>query len=1005
MRSRKFVRGVLMATISMALLLAPSMALPNTDHAVRKPFEVSNLGGTCDAQAGILVPLTTAPCTDGTPVSLLSSWSGQVIPAGFQALFILTTGPEQTIIAGQFSPTFNVSVVGMYTMHGLVFDNTLDLGSIQFGVSVLADIDLQLIQGGGTICGSLDMVGDSFNVTTCGPPCDALAGTLTADEVQVCLVAGEATVSGTPDGNAVVPEGSVIVFGLSQGVDQVIVAGAEDPSFVVNAIGTYTIHPLVYDSLTFDLSMVVFGETMVSDLNDLFTQGGGTVCASIDVVGAAVLVENCLPGCLANAGSLLPEAASGCLMGDTVTISASVDVLPVVPAGSETAYVLTSGVGQVIDSIAGTPTFLITVAGSYTIHTLVYDPATLDLNTIELGVTTAAELVAQLAQGGGTICGSLDVAGATILVVDCCLADAGTLTADIDSVCYAGGPTILMASANGDAVIPVGFEVLYLLTTGEDQVITAAGFTTTFEVGAVGVYTIHTLVYDPNTLDLGQFNFGESTADDVNAVLVQGGGAICASFDMAGATISVVYCCSASAGTLTAENASICLPNGPVFISATANGDAVVPTDFETVYVLTSSAALVIEATSATPSFAVFSTGDYTIHSLVYDPTTLDLGSIQLGVTTASEINALLVQGGGAICASLDLVGANTVVLDCAPANDACVDAWEIPIAVVEECATNMVAGDNTYATPGSDEAPTCGSSTLGIADVWYVFNSGSNTSVSLVLEPGSISNWALTVTDGCTDGTELICELSPAGPIEVTTEPNTAYLIRVFSDLDLGQGGTFELCLTGAIPTFVCDGGMVTASNGATSLLVCQDGEPDVINMYTTSTSTETYMFIATNEEGTIVAPVAGNSLDFNALPVGVYQVWGISYNGGLVGIAPGNDLLDISSTGECLELSAGYLTVTVDICSGVDDRSAVVWGLFPNPTHGVFNVSHGGPRTSVTIEVLDANGRLVKQERAVFGNGQQHVVALDAGIGAGVYTVRLMTGGVVTNLRMLVY
>ena len=68
-----------MATISMALLLAPSMALPNTDHAVRKPFEVSNLGGTCDAQAGILVPLTMAPCTDGTPVSLLSSWSGQLI--------------------------------------------------------------------------------------------------------------------------------------------------------------------------------------------------------------------------------------------------------------------------------------------------------------------------------------------------------------------------------------------------------------------------------------------------------------------------------------------------------------------------------------------------------------------------------------------------------------------------------------------------------------------------------------------------------------------------------------------------------------------------------------------------------------------------------------------------------------------------------------------------------------------------------------------------------------
>ncbi|MBK6543201.1 MAG: hypothetical protein IPG10_18330 [Flavobacteriales bacterium] len=50
--------------------------------------------------------------------------------------------------------------------------------------------------------------------------------------------------------------------------------------------------------------------------------------------------------------------------------------------------------------------------------------------------------------------------------------------------------------------------------------------------------------------------------------------------------------------------------------------------------------------------------GLYTIHTLVYDPNTLDLTIVELGVTTGFDVNGLLVQGGGAICASLDVAGA-----------------------------------------------------------------------------------------------------------------------------------------------------------------------------------------------------------------------------------------------------------------------------------------------------------------------------------------------------------
>lgn len=34
--------------------------------------------------------------------------------------------------------------------------------------------------------------------------------------------------------------------------------------------------------------------------------------------------------------------------------------------------------------------------------------------------------------------------------------------------------------------------------------------------------------------------------------------------------------------------------------------------------------------------------------------------------------------------------------------------------------------------------------------DVWYTFNAGSNTSVTINFDPGTMSSWALVVSLGC---------------------------------------------------------------------------------------------------------------------------------------------------------------------------------------------------------------------------------------------------------------
>jgi hypothetical protein len=109
------------------------------------------------------------------------------------------------------------------------------------------------------------------------------------------------------------------------------------------------------------------------------------------------------------------------------------------------------------------------------------------------------------------------------------------------------------------------------------------------------------------------------------------------------------------AGTLTAVNSTICGNGGT--LTATPDGNSNVPAGYSTLYVLTSGTGLVIEQVSATPSFTVTGSGLYTIHTLVYD-STLDLSIVVPGVTTGFVVNSLLVQGGGSICASLDVAGA-----------------------------------------------------------------------------------------------------------------------------------------------------------------------------------------------------------------------------------------------------------------------------------------------------------------------------------------------------------
>jgi hypothetical protein len=496
--------------------------------------------------------------------------------------------------------------------------------------------------------------------------CRASVGRL--GDLKMCQIGTNNSVQATQVVAPSVPTGFQVLYVLTKGEGLVIQGVSRFPYFRVTPDANYTIHTLVYNPSTLDLSIVKPGVTTGFDVNGLLVQGGGNICAALDVAGAKFSFSACEVPCFASAGTLRSETRA-CLDGDTLTLRATVGTAPVVPDSFQVVYVLTRGDSLVIINAGAKPEFKITAPGKYTIHTLVYNPATLDLGIVKLGVTTGFNVNSLLIQGGGKICASLDVAGAKFEVSSavCCKATAGTLRALGSSACLQGGQAVLAASISRLPTIPTGYRLLYVLTSGNNLVIRQVNNLPLFTVRDTGRFTIHSLVYNPATLDLGIVKFGQTTGVDVNGLLIQGGGKICAALDVAGAPFTIKNCpCQVNIGRISPQPNTCLSGIRTVRLKASILHQPSGPSGYRSLWVLTEGDSLIIRAVNTNnPEFFVNREGKYRIHTLIYNPATLDLSIVKLGQTTGFDVNSLLVQGGGSICAGLDVPGAAFTVKRC----------------------------------------------------------------------------------------------------------------------------------------------------------------------------------------------------------------------------------------------------------------------------------------------------------------------------------------------------
>ncbi|WP_157962277.1 T9SS type A sorting domain-containing protein [Winogradskyella aurantiaca] len=626
----------------------------------------------CTADAGTLTANADTVNIANGGVTIGASQNGdRVVPSGYTVTYVLTSGNNLIIEDASATPSFDVEDTGLYTIHTLVAQTTdagdanyLDLGIIDFGTTPASAVIQIVIDN--DVCASLDVTGAPINVV-----CSADAGTLTADASPVAIGNGGATITATQNAGPVVPAGYTVTYVLTSGNNLIIEAVNTSPFFIVDAPGLYTIHTLVAqtsdanDPNFLDLSIVDFGVTPATAV--LQVVADNDLCAALDVAGAPIIVD-----CEANAGTLTADATPVGIANGGVTISATQNAAPVVPSGYTVTYVLTSGNNLIIEDARSTPSFDVDDTGLYTIHTLVAqttnaaDANYLDLSVIDFGVTPASAVIQIVVDNN--LCAALDVTGAQIIVD--CEADAGTLTANADTVAIANGGVTISATEGIAPVVPTGYTVTYVLTSGNNLIIEDAGSTPNFDVPDTGLYTIHTLVAqttdagDANYLDLGVIDFGTTPATAVLQIVADND--ICASLDVTGAPINVL--CSADAGTLVANATPVELSGATVSISASYDTAPVVPTGYSVVSVLTSGNDLIIEAVNSSPFFTVDAPGLYTIHTLVAQTTDagdanyLDLSVIDFGVTPAAAVLNIVISNG--LCAALDVTGAPIEVTD-----------------------------------------------------------------------------------------------------------------------------------------------------------------------------------------------------------------------------------------------------------------------------------------------------------------------------------------------------
>ncbi len=393
-------------------------------------------------------------------------------------------------------------------------------------------------------------------------------------------------------------------------------------------------------------------------------------------------------------------------------------------------------------------------------------------------------------------------------------------------------------------------------------------------------------------------------------------------------------------------------------------------------------------ANAQNPTVSFANAGTYTI-SLIAKNTTGSSTSTQtltINATPNVAVNSATICSGNA--ASLTATGAtnyawsNSATTAAVSVSPASTTSYTVT-GTSNGCTNSKVATVTVKATPvlNVNNASVCNGSPAVISAsgaTTYLWNTSATTS-SISVSPSSNTNYTVTgTTNGCSSTKVVTVTINSTPTVAVTHATVCAGSPAVLSASGAGNYSWSNSATTGSISVSPSSttSYTVTGFNGS-----CQDVKVATVTVNALPS-------VALAVSATVVC-INESALTLSGTPAGgIYSgtgVSGSSFNPATSGAGTFTVNYAYTDANSCA--NSAQKTVSVSLCTGIEEVEQAGFVIYPNPTSGIFTIGLSSAMENVNLEVFDAIGKLVVQKTDVTSGT---AVSLES-FAKGIYTVRI--------------
>lgn len=303
-------------------------------------------------------------------------------------------------------------------------------------------------------------------------------------------------------------------------------------------------------------------------------------------------------------------------------------------------------------------------------------------------------------------------------------------------------------------------------------------------------------------------------------------------------------------------------------------------------------------------------------------------------------------------------------------------------------------AANNGSVCPG-DTAMLVGTAMGGTMGYTYDWTPGNMAGSTASVNPASTTTYTLLVTDanGCTDTSTTTVNVYTAPVVSLGPDMSACGSTM----LDAQNAGSNFLWSDSSVTQMivVTSSGpynvVVTDANGCTgtdSINITVNAPPLVVGSAAMN-------FVCTGEPTVqLFGSPAGGTWNGNG-------VFGSTFEPDTAGVGTHDLVYSFTDSLGCTAVDT--VTVTVDLCLGVNEAEGVSVNVYPNPGTGMFEVICNGSSSEMTITVTDVHGRPVWTSNiSGISNGSRTPVDLSAEAD-GVYLLQISSGATTTSTRII--